>query len=926
MIKIRPMNRILMLLLSLMLSGTIYGQTYTSSNRTAVVEPETPKVILPYDMTSVAEKMDLDFKPSRSVIVDNNMYMVDTEQHVIRKIDLATNEISVFAGTEGEAGFATGEVGVGKLDTPSGIVYTPDFSGVFCTSAFLVANKGSNSIMVIEPSGNIAVSIGEAGEAGYLDDFLFDAKFNAPEDIALSPDEKYLYVSDTGNGYIRRVNFTTHEVETLQLGSELILWEAGNDNVTQTIEPMGIDCKSTLIDGDEVNYITFADKKNNTVWALSQDVGFLNTLTDGFEQGHIDSDTDDTYPQFNAPTDVEILSMTENQLTTAIRDNGNNAFRIYVSDYNEKSTVHTLSANNYTFSGQEYITGIDGNNFIISDPEDQILYEGSLTTEYRLTNDGWSHIPPSGADVIIATTTVIADDLVLGNVTIEEGKTLKISKGNTIEIQGNLINNGTGVKGKGKVSFSNTGTVHQITQPTDFWGVLEVQSGATVDFRDEYLIFKEGSILMIDDLSAISNKPIIAEREGKEPTLAYNYWSMPVVDDGQAKVLGSGNRFIYNEAETEWNELTENLKAGQGFTITGAGVVTVKGLPHTGEVDINVTNQGGLFDTGDGIFNYQGYNLIGNPYLAPLSLKDFLENNSTTLDGTVYFYEGQDDGSGTYITKNYVNSNNSESIPSFQGFFVKALTDGTVSFTHSLRGEALQNANFYRTQGLEMQRAWIKLEDEAGLSEEVILAFADEFTDSFDNGYDAMKLEGTLPISLSIVNEFYIQSILSLPNIDKVKAIPLLAKIKQSGRYSITADYSEILASYNLHLKDHKTGILHSFETSETYSFDYHTEDGTDRFSLIAQPLSVPLALEENTTIIKLSATGSGITMIFNNNTLNQSATIQVYALDGKNIFSSSINVFDNNIHVPLQLKSERVYLIKLSIKGSSIVKKVLIP
>ncbi len=128
----------------------------------------------------------------------NSLYVADTGNHRIRKIDLTTNNISTIAGTGvaglGAAGSATGVA----LNSPTGIA-------VDAAGNVYFADTGNNRICKVT-SGALTVVAG-TGEVGNSGDgaAASAAKLNHPTGVAVSNDGATLYIADRGNNRIRKV-------------------------------------------------------------------------------------------------------------------------------------------------------------------------------------------------------------------------------------------------------------------------------------------------------------------------------------------------------------------------------------------------------------------------------------------------------------------------------------------------------------------------------------------------------------------------------------------------------------------------------------------------------------------------------------------------------------------------------------------------
>ncbi|MDR2674524.1 MAG: immunoglobulin domain-containing protein, partial [Opitutaceae bacterium] len=144
------------------------------------------------------------------------LYVADTENHVVREIDLdAGAEVSTLAGVAGDAGCADGQGAGARFNLPGGIIV--DGAGTL-----FLADTGNSVIREISPSGMVLTLAGNpgadgiAGIPGFKDGAGLGALFNRPSALALSPDGEFLYVADTGNRAIRKID-ANDNVSTLAL-------------------------------------------------------------------------------------------------------------------------------------------------------------------------------------------------------------------------------------------------------------------------------------------------------------------------------------------------------------------------------------------------------------------------------------------------------------------------------------------------------------------------------------------------------------------------------------------------------------------------------------------------------------------------------------------------------------------------------------
>ncbi|HEY4008765.1 MAG TPA: Ig-like domain repeat protein, partial [Acidobacteriaceae bacterium] len=130
-----------------------------------------------------------------------NIYFADSGNDVIRRIDAVTNVITTIAGMPGSAGFAGdgGAATAARLSGPQGVAF--DAAG-----NLFIADTGNDIVRKVDATnGTISTVAGEPGEAAYTGEGTATANMlNMPWSVAIGPDGA-LYIADTGNSRIRRV-------------------------------------------------------------------------------------------------------------------------------------------------------------------------------------------------------------------------------------------------------------------------------------------------------------------------------------------------------------------------------------------------------------------------------------------------------------------------------------------------------------------------------------------------------------------------------------------------------------------------------------------------------------------------------------------------------------------------------------------------
>ncbi|MFT3791951.1 MAG: choice-of-anchor D domain-containing protein [Rudaea sp.] len=139
-----------------------------------------------------------------------NLYLADRYASVIRKVD-KNGVASVVAGN-GTAGYAGdgGAATSAQLDFPAGVA-VDDAGNLY------IADTNNNVIRKVDANGIITTSVG-TGVLGFYGDGgpATDARLNAPQGVAISANGD-LYIADTGNSTIRKVETITPTIRIISL-------------------------------------------------------------------------------------------------------------------------------------------------------------------------------------------------------------------------------------------------------------------------------------------------------------------------------------------------------------------------------------------------------------------------------------------------------------------------------------------------------------------------------------------------------------------------------------------------------------------------------------------------------------------------------------------------------------------------------------
>ena len=129
----------------------------------------------------------------------DELFIADTDNHVIREVNLFNGTITTFAGT-GDPGFDDGSPRLATFNRPTSLFVSADHT-------VWVVDSGNHAIRRIDPLQIEVTTVVGTGEAGYNGDRIAaaEAQLNHPGGVYVT-DDGVMYIADSGNHRIRRVS------------------------------------------------------------------------------------------------------------------------------------------------------------------------------------------------------------------------------------------------------------------------------------------------------------------------------------------------------------------------------------------------------------------------------------------------------------------------------------------------------------------------------------------------------------------------------------------------------------------------------------------------------------------------------------------------------------------------------------------------
>ncbi len=488
------------------------------------------------------------------------------------------------------------------------------------------------------------------------------------------------------------------------------------------------------------------------------------------------------------------------------------------------------------------------------------------------------------------------------------------------------------------------------------------------------LTFESSSNLIQLENDANSGTAIVKRNSSRLKRLDYTMWTAPVLDSrttGYQSLLSfspatATSRFYeYSTARNEYHILpaeTTKFALGKGYLIrmpnadatpgynTGNARLVYNGAfagtPNNGNVKVDLSHDA------------DGYNAVGNPYPSPISVKDFINANLNSIEGTIWIWRKTNDYTvSSYSTVNltgYVaniargggethNDGNDLIADPYaidpkgllntaQGFIVKSkAANSQIVFKNNMRLRTHSNT-FFRTaapnddtqEEVQTNRLWLNATTESGEFSQTLIGYNNESTLGYDNGYDGKALiNGNLNL-YSVINSandtlnLTIQARGRFAVADRVK---LGYKASLAGTYIVSLDHADGIfeEGQTVYLVDNTTGTFHNLSEG---SFTFSTEAGQfdERFTVAYATdeqlgTDTPVLAPTQATIVYKEGKQVKVDAPSDIN------TIAVYDMLGKTLFQKS-NIDGTQFATTDINVASQIVIVKITLDNNQVVSK----
>ena len=147
------------------------------------------------------------FRPQGMALDGNSLYVADTANHLIRRVDLQAQTVETIAGT-GAQGVEMLKVGSART-----VALSSPWDLQLIGRTLYIAMAGLQQIWKLDLNKNEVATFAGSGREGTLDASLLEARFGQPSGI--TTDGKTLYSADSEGNVIRAIDPARGEVSTL---------------------------------------------------------------------------------------------------------------------------------------------------------------------------------------------------------------------------------------------------------------------------------------------------------------------------------------------------------------------------------------------------------------------------------------------------------------------------------------------------------------------------------------------------------------------------------------------------------------------------------------------------------------------------------------------------------------------------------------
>lgn len=474
------------------------------------------------------------------------------------------------------------------------------------------------------------------------------------------------------------------------------------------------------------------------------------------------------------------------------------------------------------------------------------LYSNVITVSYPTAtwNGSWSPGVPGPTDnVTVASGTLnITSDLTICSLRIQNNAIVNVNPGVTLTVNGTVI-------------------------------VVGGAPGGRLNFLDDNTFTLGAASLMQNPATTINSNTGVAsyQRWTKTRKFDYTYWSAPLNQTTLFTVSPTtlADKFLRFDSNA-YNWITMNaalttMTPGVGYAIRGPQaysetvltnyLATFGGTPNNGNINVTLFRPSATNDL----------NLVGNPYPSAIDADLLMDGNVGTLGaagvGTTFYFWTHNTQyvGGNYVFSDYAAYNRTGGvgtapgtfvaggnnavpngfISAGQGFMVKAMAAGTMTFRNNMR-VAANNVQFFRMNNSNAKsRIWLNYTNVNDSEEfkQLLVGYIPNATNAYEDGFD-----GEVIVAGSSIAFYSLADADSKHLMIQGRALPFTSDDRVALGYQASAASTYQISLSNqdglfedetvgIYLEDMLTGVVHDLRLAP---YQFVTEAGAfeNRFVL----------------------------------------------------------------------------------------------
>jgi hypothetical protein len=392
----------------------------------------------------------------------------------------------------------------------------------------------------------------------------------------------------------------------------------------------------------------------------------------------------------------------------------------------------------------------------------------------------------------------------------------------------------------------------------------------------------------------------------------------------QPNSLSSFDKGYYSPADP-----TDALAVGRGYTVNlpATEQVDFQGTLNNGDQTLALTSTRATYPAG-------GWQLLGNPYPAPLNYALVDPADRAGLEAAIYVYSSTSQYAGRY--RSYVNGIGNAIIPMGQGFFARVVASqptATMTFRNSQRLTAPTSTTFQRTAAETRPLVQLTLQAPGSpLLDEATVYFENGATIGFEPAFDAEKLAN--PTGLNLATSLAGGRQLSIDGQPELAAtqrvVPLAVGVPVAGTYTFTASQLLNLSTVPVYLRDAQLGTLTDLRQQSAYQFTVSSAAAlnTTRFALVFSPqqalATVPAALVQQVAVYPNPAKAQ-VAIDLPPSLSRQPVTVSLLDALGRVVRQQVLPAGSASHTLSLATMAPGVYSLRLSTELGTLVKKLVV-